>query len=318
MTARTPDRAAAANADANEYAASSTTAATQNRLHAPTACPDAIASPSACADAPEHVPSALAQGPARSRAYATKRGQARPRRAFSLLTGKYLADLARNPNMVASALIPLVLSFAMRFVLSDAFPSSVQITRDALSANAILGIYAMMFEAMMASNMFVAYAMVEEAEKGVARTLQLAGVSRTQMALARLTSAFAVFLLMSALCCAVLGVPANILVPFFIANALCQLPLFTLGTALSLGCRTQMDAMTRCVPLLIIPILPFLAACTVTFAGWTTFLPCGGAFDVTVSLLVGTPLLEGAGAALSFTALWNALGIAALVFALRR
>ncbi len=317
MTTRTSDRAAAANENANEYAANNTAAA-QNQLHTPPACPAATASPSACADAPGHAPSALAQGSARSRAHAAKRGEAHPRRAFWLLTGKYLADLARNPNMVASALIPLALSFAMRFVLSDAFPSSVQVARDALSANAILGIYAMMFEAMMASNMFVAYAMAEEAEKGVARTLQLAGVSRTQMALARMASAYAVFLLLSALCCAVLGVPANILVPFFIANALCQLPLFTLGTALSLGCRTQMDAMTRCVPLLIIPILPFLAACTVTFAGWTTFLPCGGAFDVTVALLAGTPLLEGAEAALGFTALWNALGIASLVFALRR
>lgn len=137
-------------------------------------------------------------------------------------------------------------------------------------------------------------------------------------ALARMASAFAVFLVMSALCCAAIGVPAGILAPFFAASALAQLPLFTLGTALSLGCRTQMDAMTRCVPLLVIPILPFLAACTVTFASWTTFLPCGGAFDVTVALLTGTPLLDGAGIALGFTVLWNALGIAALVIALRR
>lgn len=259
---------------------------------------------------PESAPHAGPQAPARS--------HARLRRAFWLLTGKYLTDLARNPNMVASALIPLALAFAMRFVLGDAFPSSVQASRDALSANAILGMYAMMFEAMMASNMFVAYAMAEEAEKGAAHTLRLAGVSRTQMALARMASALAVFLVMSALCCAAIGVPAGILVPFFVTSAFCQLPLFTLGTALSLGCRTQMDAMTRCVPLLVIPILPFLAACTVTFARWTTFLPCGGAFDVTVALLTGTPLLDGAGIALGFTVLWNALGIAALVIALRR
>ena len=241
-------------------------------------------------------------------------GALRPLRAAAVLARKYLADLARNPAMTLSAAIPVLCSLFFRLVWAE----QSGLSPDALALVATAMLYAVMFEALMASSMFVMYAMAEEQEKGALGTLLRCGVTRGQTVAARLASGFAAFAVSCAACCLLLLPDPTVALPIALISIASQLPLILAGAALGLRARTQMSTMTLSVPLFIVGMLPFFLSGTEAAAPLAPYLPNGGAFPFVHALVVGGNPLPALLTALITTALWTAATALLLAWMLRK
>ena len=235
-------------------------------------------------------------------------------RAVAILTRKYLADLARNPAMTLSAAIPVLCSLLFRLIWAE----QSGLSPDASSLVVIATLYAVMFEALIASSTFIMYAMAEEREKGVLVTLLRCGVTRGQTVAARLTSGFAAFAASCAACCLLLLPDPTVTLPVALVGIASQLPLFLAGAALGLRAHTQMSTMSLSVPLTIGGMLPFLLSGFEAAIPIVPYLPNGGAFPFVRALIVGGDPLPALLTALLATALWTAAATFFLAWMLRK
>ncbi len=236
-----------------------------------------------------------------------------PVRTVAVLTAKYLADVAKSPAMLMSMLLPLVMMVGLHAILGG----QVELPEQEQLFTANIAAYAVLFECVMATSMVILYAMAEEREKHLLRTLLLADVDLGRMVVARGIAALAGIAVADVLCFAVFGAPAHLMAPLLLVGIVGSLPLVLLSLALGLFARTQMSVMVLDSPLVVAAILPMVFSYDEALMQVTPFLPTGGLYDLTMRLWNGSSLLTpeallSAGMLLAWTAAMAVVLIAAL------
>lgn len=235
-------------------------------------------------------------------------------RTVAVLSVKYLADTLKSPAMVTSMLIPLVLMVGLDAILGG----KVDVPEADLVFSSNIAAYAVLFECVMVVSMAVLYAMAEEREKHLLRTLSLAGVRLGHVVAARGIVATVLIVAGSALCLAALGAPAHLMAPLLLVSVVGSLPLVLVSLALGLFARTQMSVMVLDSPLVLVAVLPMLFVYDETLVHVTPFLPTGGLHELTLLLWGGGALAPEASLSAAVLPVWIAIGIVALAVALRK
>lgn len=242
------------------------------------------------------------------------RPAAGPARGVAVLTAKYLMDVVKSPAMMVSVLLPLVLMVGLRAVMGGNIELPEQ---DRVFMSNVMA-YTVLFECVIATSMVVLYAMAEEREKHVLRTLMLADVRLSHLVIARGIAAMAVVAVADALCLAALDARVDLVAPFLLVCIAGSLPLVLLSLALGLFARDQMSVMVLDTPLMLAAILPMFLMYSEELARLTPFLPTGGLYELTLMLWNGRLLSPEAVLPAAMLLVWTAVMAAVLVVALRK
>lgn len=199
-------------------------------------------------------------------------------RTVALLTEKYLVEAVRTPAIAISCLVPLIIMLMLRFTMGDYLIEAGG--RDAQTFSFFVFTYVLLFEGVMVASMTVLYAMAEEREKRVQRTLALAGVSTVHLLIARGLTTELIIGLSCGLCYLIFGAPLEGLAPFIAVALVGSLPLVLISLPLGLAARNQMDVMVLDTPLIFLAIGPMLITYSETLSPFIIFFPTGGLFEL--------------------------------------
>ena len=236
-------------------------------------------------------------------------------RTVAALTAKYLADVARSPAMLVSMLLPLAMLMALRAIMGPQIELPEQ---DRVFASSIAA-YAVLFECVMVTSMVILYAMAEEREKHLLRTLMLADVRLGHVVLARGIVATACVAVANTLCLAGLGADAGVLGPLVAMSVVGSLPLVLMSLSLGLFARNQMSVMVLDTPLVLAAVLPMFFVYDDSLARATPLLPTGGLYDLTLLMWSGgSPLSPEALVPSAMLLAWIAAMALTLAVALRK
>lgn len=235
-------------------------------------------------------------------------------RATLVLAKRYLADVVRNPALLVSCLVPLVLALMLWFMMAENFET---LEDGRMFATAMFS-YAVLFESIMVTTMVVVYAMAEEREKHFLHTLLLAGVPRGQITLAHGLTAVVVMTAAAILSALAVGASSvNTLLVGLVAM-LAALPLMLASLTVGLLTKNQMSAMTLDTPFVIVGIFPLFNLTSEGMAAITPYLPTGGLYLLTQLALEGRLFTPDAVLPAASTLVWIVIAAAALAFVVKR
>lgn len=235
-------------------------------------------------------------------------------RTVGILAQKYLIGYAKNPATVVATLIPIGAGILFRFVSAgEAYSADIATWLDMFYA-----LYTFSFAGLMIAAMHVMYDMGEEAEKGGVGVLLRSGVTRGQMAAARLAATGALLITLCVASCAILK--PNNAVALVGVGAACQLPIIVIGCALGLFARTQNDVLLTSTPLILAALAPFVLYMTADPLALSvaSFIPTGGMLGLAEAILAGDVFGGQGPLCLAMSALWLAVSAGYLAWALRR
>lgn len=234
-------------------------------------------------------------------------------RTIAILACHRFVDLARNPAMVISALVPIALGLMYRTSATFGFDIG-DISAGWLSR----ALYILVFEGIMGATMFALLSLAESHEQGSFATLSRAGVTPGEIVCAQGLAATAMTALASGVCYAALGMDAALALPLLAVFLLTYLPLIVASLALAQRIRTQMGALAASLPIMVVGLLPFVALMIGVPASLIPLLPTGAFLPLCDALATGTLTADELAIGLGTTALWLAASGIALAVTLKQ
>lgn len=236
-------------------------------------------------------------------------------RKVGALCAKDFSDLFKNPTMLISVALPIVLVLVYTRLMG------AEAGDDPELAAFLTPLYlscALCFSAAMAGSMAVIYGMAEEREKHTLRTLMLANVSAGQVLASRAALAVAVVAVVDVVCFFLVDGQKGSLAAYLAIGVLGSLPLIVLSLLAGLVARDQMTAGVASMPILIVAIAPIFGVYSEGVANVVQWLPTGG-MDALVRLsAAGELLTSDAIQPLAVTLGWLVVSVVAFALLFRR
>lgn len=239
-------------------------------------------------------------------------------RKIAALCGKDLRDLARNPTMLVSCLMPVAFMVLYRYLFSRNGEDVADLDRIAPALNGFMMSTAVLLSIAMVGSMVLLYGLAEEKEKHTLRTLMLANVGAGQIMAAKLIITLAITALAELLSFLVIGAPAAMLPAYLAIGVVGALPILLVAALLGLASRDQMTSGLYAVPLLLVAIAPMFAMIDETFERIVVFLPTGGLDRLFKLLAEGTLFGTDAVLPVAVTAAWIVVCAVAFTLLFRR
>lgn len=239
-------------------------------------------------------------------------------RKIAALCGKDLRDLARNPTMLVSCLMPVAFMVLYRYMFSRNGEGVADLDRIAPALNGFMMSTAALLSIAMVGSMVLLYGLAEEKEKHTLRTLMLANVGAGQIMAAKLIITLAITALAELLSFLVIGAPAAMLPAYLAIGVVGALPILLVAALLGLASRDQMTSGLYAVPLLLVAIAPMFAMIDETFERIVVFLPTGGLDRLFKLLAEGTLFGTDAVLPVAVTAAWIVVCAVAFTLLFRR
>lgn len=189
-------------------------------------------------------------------------------RVMGALIEQYAKDVVKNPGLLVCCLFPVLFVILFVFLIADAPRNE--------GALAYLLAFSLVLTTSMVPATASLYPIAEEKETHALRTLELAGVTRSQMLAARGIVAVIFTAAAMAGCGIALGIPAADIVVCVILGAAASLPLTVLSLLLGLITRNQMSASFHSFPIIIIGLAPLVLSWQKNISYGALLLPTGG------------------------------------------
>lgn len=243
-------------------------------------------------------------------------------RKLGALIAKDIADLVKNPTMVACVVVPVAFAVFYRFVMGDMAiggPLRSSVGADLEPTAATVLQYIVLNMALctgigMGASTSLIYGLAEEKEKRTLRTLMLANVSAEQIMLAKGIVALGLTAVTEVLCFAVSGASWSLFGWFMLCGIVGAVPIILLSLVVGLASRDQMTAGMYSVPILLVAMAPMAGNFSESIRNVVRFAPMGGVDEVLRVAISGTVAPDALAVPLLVTAAW--IVAAALAFKL--
>lgn len=246
-------------------------------------------------------------------AKASSAGSVSPARKVAILCSKDFGDLFKNPTLLVMCVFPVLFIVLYRFVMGNVLDdaSVADVAEAQTFVSSFMLATALSTTVGMVTTTTVIYGLAEEKEKHTLRTLMLANVSAGQILTSRLILAMVVTCVVAAVCFVLIPTVEVAMLPAFLVTCLLgAIPAALLSMVLGLAARDQMTASLYGTPLMLLCILPMMAAYGGPFAMVARFSPTGGAVELLNLLMTGSLWTIDALLPLGVTLAWIVVGVA--------
>lgn len=220
-------------------------------------------------------------------------------RKVGALCAKDVPDLIKNPVMIISVLMPIVLVFAFKNLYGN-----MDIAEVTSLANSHLLIMGVCMTVGMVPSMIIIYSLAEEKEKHTLRTLMLANVGASQVLAAKTAVAVVVAEMVNVALFFIMGASLEQLPSYVLVTFLGMIPMTLFSLLLGLVARDQMSAGLYSMPVLILSLLPVFGLFEESIERMVSLTPCGGMYDLLVLAGEGVLFTQEALLPLVVTVAW--------------
>ncbi|MEY8459593.1 hypothetical protein AALA69_00475 [Eggerthellaceae bacterium 24-137] len=230
-------------------------------------------------------------------------------RRVGVLAAKEIVDTFKNPTMIFCIVMPFAFTVFFRLIVGDGAVAGE--TADPALQHMVLSV-ALCMSIGLGGSVVSVYSLAEAREKHALRTLLLANVSAGQIVAARGVASFGLTMAAELLCFAVSGVAWVFLGWYLLFGALGAVPVVLLSLAAGSASRDQMTAGLYSLPVLLLAVSPMLGDFAASVETVVQLAPTGGMDSLLQLVLGGRLTLAAAAGPLAVTAVWTAVGAAAL------
>lgn len=201
-------------------------------------------------------------------------------RKIRALCAKDFPDIVKNPVMLVSSVIPLLLVFAFKLMYGDMASGMEETQEHSYLLSSFLLTTGVCMTAGMVPSMIVLYSMAEEKEKHTLRTLMLANVSGGQVLAAKAIVAMVITALVDVIIYFVVGLDLQYFALYLVISLVGTLPLVILSLLLGLLARDQMSSGLYSLPVILIALLPMFGLMSSQVEVIARYSPCGGMVEL--------------------------------------